>query len=342
MSDKEEGKSLKQKGAVQALMNNYAKTDKFRKLAMPVGLPPAYQAMLDNMQWVRDMATPSYIRPFLEMQEQMKSVQEMLTSPVQEFMSTIHDITQPFTKLQNTLLGVQNSAAVRMFESLKGITDSLPQGFVQGNVPDYASFVPNVGIDLPETFWEDLDQEDEEDLESVAKILQGVELQKSSVDDAINSLLGIAKENLLVQQEILEEQKKHVAAQQETNRHLKDAAKSGTLSLIISVLSILLTIRGDFKIETSSGVESHDIEEDTLQEISHLMQVLVLDTKETTARLNLRTSPDTATSENILLTIPKGESVMIMQSINHWCKVQYVNPETGYVRYGWVSKRYLN
>jgi len=84
------------------------------------------------------------------------------------------------------------------------------------------------------------------------------------------------------------------------------------------------------------------ISEEKLEQLGILIQSLTENDRETTANLNLRSEPNTRSKETILLTIPKGEIVTIVKSINHWRYVTYTKPGTGTLEAGWVSARYLS
>lgn len=327
MPDQEEEKSRKKKGAVQTLKDNLEKTNTFRNRAMPsMGLPPALLAMHDNLKWIKDLAYPSHIRAIVEMQQQMKSVHEMVASPIADVLSHVDNLMRPYTQLQQSLAGIENSAVIRMAESLKDISSFLPPHFLQTNIPDYTSFIHSVEIGLSATFWDNLDQQDEEDLENVAEIIEGVKAEKSTYSDAIEKLVALAEE-------ILTEQRK-------VNRDYRQPSVLEKISFIITVLGFLLSAFTVWQ-SVQEGGATEQISTKTLKAVKQLQETLSEKTKETTANLNLRINPDTTDSGNILLTIPKGEEVIVMQSIKYWCQVQYTHSETGKVMSGWVSKRYL-
>ncbi len=305
----------------EAMRAKFTASHKLQKLAYNNPLPPAVQAMSDNLKWIKDMVYPPHIRAILDMQNQFKSM-----SPVVETMAGIKDIMQPYMQLQESLAGIQNSTLSRLAESMKGIADILPPSFFQNSIPDYSSLIPDIGIDLPETFWEDIGEEDEEDYRDVTEILEGVKEQKTTLTDAIQKLVSLGEQSL--------------AEQRETNRQLQQSSWQGKLSLILTIISFLWTVQTNLKPETQNKEENR-VGKETLEAVQNLKGMLEEETKKTTANLNLRTAPDTTKSQNILLTIPKGQQVTVTRSINHWCKVWYTDPETGVVRSGWVSKRYL-
>lgn len=299
----------------------FTTSHKLQKLAYNNPLPSAVQAMSNKLKWIKDLGWPSHIRGILDMHHQLKSV-----SPVWETMAGIENIVQPYLELQESLAGIQNSTLSRLAESMKGIADTLPPSFFQNSIPDYCSLIPDIGIDLPETFWEDIDEEDEEDYKDIAEILEGVKEQKTTLTEAIQKLVSLGEQSL--------------TEQKETNRQLQQSSWQTKLSLLLTFIGLLLTAQTCLRPETENEAENR-VGKETLKAVQNLKGVLEEEAKKTTANLNLRSEPDTGTSHNILLTIPAGEEVTIIRSVPYWCKIHYTRPNSGVLHSGWVSKRYL-
>ncbi|KAB1061171.1 SH3 domain-containing protein [Salibacter halophilus] len=303
------------------------------------GIPSGILSMMESMQRIQDMVDPPNLRWIREMQEQMQAMYAPL-KPVTDLAAGMQSHYLPLNDhLQSVMSGLQNNALSSIARSMQSITDQFRTPIALKELQGPA-LLPNIATDfLRRDIWESFPEEDEE-LEEVAEILEEVQESGKVSGEAVNRLIALTEESVALQRENVEQQKK-------TNENLSQSAAASQVSLrlqkvqlFLTILMMVLSLQSDQK-KSEDTSKTSGISQETATKLDQLFEDLHKEEKETTANLNLRSDPNTKEETKIYLTIPKGETVAIQCSVPRWSYVYYTDPETGILRNGWVSKRYL-
>ena len=327
----------------------------FISSGLSIGLPElSYMKNISAIDWVSKLAQshldiasklPNFPNSFLE-------TNNKLLNPFKPFMATamVHaGIARNFMpiseQLQTALAGVQNDSIRSITKSLQALTLNVESSNITKSMQKMALF-PNIGTNIiQKAYWKNFKREDK-DLDEVAEILDEVKVGRAPTEAKLDRLIELAQQSVLEQQknnellkeaESRDETKGQVNELREKARDLREKA-----GLLMTLLALLLTIYTVFKPD-SEPVENPQIQanEKKLEELGALVQILIANDRETTANLRLRSEPNTGLDSEIILIIPRGDMVTIVKNVNYWTYVTYTESETGELRAGWVSKRYL-
>ncbi len=117
----------------------------------------------------------------------------------------------------------------------------------------------------------------------------------------------------------------------------KSNKKTGT-KIAVAIITALLLMVGLFTIvpRTINGPKETL---ESVYDVSQTEPTYVYMYVDSTDGLNLRSSPDTSSSSNILFTLPRGAELKILNDDSTWYFVEYVGSERTYT--GYVNSKYL-
>jgi hypothetical protein len=179
--------------------------------------------------------------------------------------------------------------------------------------------IPNfeLKLNLQPELWDNIL---DDDLQEATSILEKVKEDSQRPDIAIERLSDLV-EKMLVESEA---------------KSTNSLTKWQKFQVLMWAIALVFPI----VISNYTANNTNDDGEKALYKLTQLVEIVSEKHKETTANLRLRTEPSTSDSKNILLVIPKGSIVMVDESISYWSKVIFTD-KNGFVRSGWVSKKYL-
>tara|TARA_R110002050_G_scaffold221792_3_gene357685 strand:+ start:1543 stop:2478 length:936 start_codon:yes stop_codon:yes gene_type:complete len=246
----------------------------------------------------------------------LSSIQQMLDSfrePVRAFQSLIPDIQPWVNSYQPAIDTINNSGLTALLKSFSEVYEPITtMKAFQNNfvLPDF-----RVHTEL----WENI-SDDDIDLQEATSILEEIKGENQRPDVAIERLSDLV-EKMLVESD---------------KEEINSFTKWQKVQVLMWIIGLIFPVVISIYITNNANNES----EKAISRLTHIVETVTEKHKETTANLRLRTEPNTSDSKNILLVIPKGTIVIVDKSISYWSKVMFTD-EKGFVRSGWVSKRYL-
>lgn len=298
-----------------------------------VGLPTGIQSMLESMQRMRDAFDPSSLRMIREMNQQMVNMVAPIKT-VTDLVAGMQNTYLPLnSQLQAAMKGVPNNSLLSIAQSMQRMTDQFKSSVAIQNLSGPA-LLPNIAADfLQNDIWITYPEKDEA-LDEAAEILEEIKEDGKLSDDAVNRLIELTEESL--------------AEQKKTNQNLSQSAESSKdslriqkLQLFLTILMMIISFQSDQK-QADDDIEKSMISQETASKLDSLFEKLNKEERQTKANLNLRAEPNSKQETKIYLTIPKGETVAIQYTVSDWSFVYYSEPNTGILRSGWVSKRWLD
>lgn len=262
-------------------------------------------SMADEMSRVREQ----FISPISSIQQMLDSFHE----PVRAFQALIPNVQAWVNPYQPVIDSINNSGLTSLLKSFSEVYEPITtmKAFQNNFVfPDF-----RVHTEL----WENI-LDDDVDLQEATSILDDVKEEKQTLEEAVEKLTFLV-EGLV---------------SKPTTNEVSSFSRFEKISILYMIITTLLMTLPLILPNNADNTNNEKV----ITKLTVLGEILTEKHKETTANLRLRTEPTTSNPKNILLIIPKGSVVMVNQSISYWSNIMYTDEE-GFVRSGWVSKRYL-
>lgn len=302
--------------------------------ASQITVPSSVTFAADFINRIQQPIYTPGITAVLEMQKQMYDANKGLMSIVDMASGIQNNFSSIFENIQKSASFVQNNKAIRMFENMQSLAKTV-QNNTEGNVLRRLAVFPNIPKNfISKKYWDNF--EFDNTLDEVANILEDVKSKGFPDNSKLDRLIEIATESLI--------------EQKETNKNLSESQRSdiartrrerfGLLIMIITLIIVFHTAFGTDEIDNEQTT-AIKLNSQKIQEMSLVLGKLLENSKEATANLRLRKSPNTRNNSNIIFIIPSESTVSVSYSVSGWSYIIYIEDETGKTYYGWVSKRYL-